>query len=186
MRCMSGSSARESPSGPSILNRWVVGEASLAPAVDVLGLPGAGQSRLWLSEVVESGLFEFFAQFAAAVDGTTQFPMTGGNNDVLGLSAGTYLPLSHLGQLDADYFVYNSCTSRPARSPSSPSGSAGSGPHPRPGTASSGSTAGGGPGSAATRRRRRLGSARLAPTSCGTLTPPSSACSTGPAPIATP
>ena len=46
-----------------------------------------------------SGLVEFFAQFAAALEGTTQFPMTGGDNDVLGLSAGTHLPLGHFGQL---------------------------------------------------------------------------------------
>ena len=46
-------------------------------------------------------------------------------------------------------------TSRPARSPSSPSGSARSGPRPQPGTASSGRTAGAAPGSACIRRNPR-------------------------------
>ena len=67
--------------------------------VRVTGLPGEGESHLWLSEDVGSGLVEFFGKFAAALEGTTQFPMTGGDNDVLGLSAGTNLPLSHFGQV---------------------------------------------------------------------------------------
>ena len=66
--------------------------------MQVAGLPEEGESRLWLSRDVESGLVEFFAQFAAALNRTTQFPMTGGDNDVLGLSAGVDLPLSHFGQ----------------------------------------------------------------------------------------
>ena len=48
------------------------------------------------------------------------------------------------------------------------------------------STAGDAPGSACIRRSRRWGCARRAPTRCGTSTPPSSACSTGPARICTP
>ena len=57
---------------------------------------------------------------------------------------------------------------------------------PRPGTASCGSSAGDAPGSACIRRSRRWAFARREPTRCGTSTPPSSACSTGPAPICTP
>jgi hypothetical protein len=56
----------------------------------------------------------------------------------------------------------------------------------RPGTASSGSTAGDAHGSGCIRPSRRWGCARLELTRCGTSTPPSSACSTGHAPICTP
>jgi hypothetical protein len=56
----------------------------------------------------------------------------------------------------------------------------------RPGTASYGRTAGAAPASVCIRRNRRRGCARPELTRCGTSTPPSSACSTGHAPICTP
>jgi putative transposase len=65
------------------------------------------------------------------------------------------------------------------------SASAGSGHRPRPGITWYASTAGGGPGSACTRPSRKSACERLEPTRCGTSTPPSSACSTGVAPICT-
>ena len=61
-------------------------------------------------------------------------------------------------------------TSRPARSPSSHSGSARSGPRPQPGTAWSGRTAGADPGSACIRPNRRWAFERREPTRCGTST----------------
>jgi hypothetical protein len=72
---------------------------------------------------------------------------------------------------------------RPARSPSSRSGSAACQRRRRPGTASSGSTVGDALGSDGS---GRWGYARLDLTRCGTSTPPSSACSTGHAPLCTP
>ena len=72
------------------------------------------------------------------------------------------------------------------RSPSSRSGSAPCRRRRRPGTASDGRTAGDAPASACIRRNRRWGCARPALTRGGTSTPPSSACSTGHAPICTP
>ena len=78
---------------------------------------------------------------------------------------------------------YRTC--RPVRWPSSHSGSARSGRPPRRGTAWCGRVGGVARGCACTRPNRRLGCARRALTRCGTSTPPSSVCSTGPAPICT-
>ena len=57
---------------------------------------------------------------------------------------------------------------------------------PSTGTASSGSTAGAAPASACTPQSRRWAFERRALTRCGTSTPPSSACLTGPASTSTP
>jgi hypothetical protein len=54
-------------------------------------------SRLWLSRDAEYGLAEFFAHYARALHGTTQFPMTGTDNDPLGLVNGLSLPVDKLG-----------------------------------------------------------------------------------------
>ena len=54
-------------------------------------------SRLWLSRDSEYGLAEFFAHYARALHGTTQFPMTGTDNDPLGLTHDLDLPLDQLG-----------------------------------------------------------------------------------------
>jgi hypothetical protein len=54
-------------------------------------------SRLWLSRNAEYGLAEFFAHYARALHGTTQFPMTGTDNDPLGLVNGLSLPVDKLG-----------------------------------------------------------------------------------------
>ena len=43
-------------------------------------------SRLWLSRDADYGLAEFFSHYARALHGTTQFPMTGTDNDPLALS----------------------------------------------------------------------------------------------------
>ena len=70
----------------------------------------------------------------------------------------------------------------PARvvvTPSWRSGSARSGPPPRPGTISCGSSAGAARGSACTRRSRRWAFERREPTRCGTSTPTVIPCSTG-------
>jgi hypothetical protein len=53
-------------------------------------------SRLWLSRDADYGLAEFFAHYARALNGTTQFPMTGTDNDPLGLVNGLSLPLDQL------------------------------------------------------------------------------------------
>ena len=53
--------------------------------------------RLWLSRDADYGLVEFFAHYARALHETTQFPMTGTDNDPLGLSNGLSLPLDKLG-----------------------------------------------------------------------------------------
>jgi hypothetical protein len=52
---------------------------------------------IWLSSDVDYGLVEFFAHYARALHGTTQFPMTGTDNDPLGLGNGFSLPLDKLG-----------------------------------------------------------------------------------------
>jgi len=52
---------------------------------------------IWLSRDVDYGLVEFFAHYARALHGTTQFPMTGTDNDPLGLGNGFSLPLDKLG-----------------------------------------------------------------------------------------
>jgi len=54
-------------------------------------------SRLWLSRDAVYGLGEFFSHYARALHGTTQFPMTGTDNDPLGLVNGLSLPLDKLG-----------------------------------------------------------------------------------------
>jgi hypothetical protein len=54
-------------------------------------------SRLWLSGDAEYGLAEFFAHYARALNGTTQFPMTGTDHDPLGLTNDLELPLDLLG-----------------------------------------------------------------------------------------
>lgn len=54
-------------------------------------------SRLWLSRDADYGLVEFFAHYARALHGTTQFPMTGTDNDPLGLSHDLDLSLKQLG-----------------------------------------------------------------------------------------
>lgn len=54
-------------------------------------------SRLWLSRDAEYGLAEFFAHYALALHGTTRFPMTGTDNDPLGLTNDLDLPLDELG-----------------------------------------------------------------------------------------
>jgi len=76
--------------------------------------------------------------------------------------------------------------SRPARSPSSRSGSAACPRRRRPGTVSSASTGGDALESVCIPRSRRWGSARQDLTRCGTSTPPLSVCSTAHAPICTP
>ena len=52
--------------------------------------------RIWLSPDADYGLVEFFAHYARALHETTQFPMTGTDNDPLGLSNGLNLPLDKL------------------------------------------------------------------------------------------
>ncbi len=52
---------------------------------------------IWLSRYVDFGLVEFFTHYARALHGTTQFPMTGTDNDPLGLGNGLSLPLDKLG-----------------------------------------------------------------------------------------
>jgi hypothetical protein len=54
-------------------------------------------SRLWLSRDAEYGLAEFFAHYARALHGTTQFPISGTDNDPLGLTNDLDLPLDQLG-----------------------------------------------------------------------------------------
>ena len=53
-------------------------------------------SRLWLTRDTDYGLAKFFAHYARALHETTQFPMVGTDNDPLGLSDGTSLPLEQL------------------------------------------------------------------------------------------
>jgi hypothetical protein len=59
-------------------------------------LPEESGGRLWLTSDSSYGLAEFFAHYARALDETTRFPMTGTDNDPLGLNHGTGLPLDQL------------------------------------------------------------------------------------------
>ena len=64
--------------------------------VRVLATEKEDGRRLWLSRDADYGLAEFFAHYARALHGTTQFPMTGTDNDPLGLNNGMSLPLDKL------------------------------------------------------------------------------------------
>ena len=65
-------------------------------AFEVRPSPKDTGSRLWLTADADYGLAEFFAHYALALQKTTQFPMFATENDPLGLTQGTSLPLAQL------------------------------------------------------------------------------------------
>jgi len=80
----------EATGAHSTVAEWDAFEMRLLPEVKEDG------RRIWLSRDADYGLGEFFAHYARALHGTTQFPMTGTDNDPLGLGNGLSLPLDKL------------------------------------------------------------------------------------------
>jgi len=80
----------EATGATATIDAWDAVEIRLSSDV------GEDGRRLWVSRDAGYGLAEFFAHYANALQGTTQFPMVGTENDPLGLSSGVSLPLDQL------------------------------------------------------------------------------------------